>query len=234
MQGAAKEEEAEMPPGTLDWYDGIAYGRIARRIYIPAPYRERLLLWFHASRYGGHQGVTRTANRMRRFVWWPKLQASVQDFIASCPICNSLKPLRRTGGTVGALDRPRLFQLVSMDYVGPRTYNNKTWSIFVMIDHYSRFMVTTVAPQQTAGGAITSLRDHWVAKFGVPRMVLCDQGPQFQAQRFQTYVTKTLGANCLHIQGVPKRKWDERERTQDPGDRPERRPFTDGRESREY
>ncbi|MGH2624565.1 MAG: RNase H-like domain-containing protein, partial [Sphingobacterium sp.] len=96
MQADAKAEEVDLPPGTLDWYDGIAYGRRTKKLFIPSKYRMQLVMWFHASRYGGHQGVTRTANRLRKLVFWPNLQRDVQQFVGSCPICNVIKPLVRS------------------------------------------------------------------------------------------------------------------------------------------
>jgi len=56
-----------------------------------------LLLWFHVSRFGGYQGITCMTNRLRKYVWWPNMQAAVVDFINSCPICNAQKPLPMIG-----------------------------------------------------------------------------------------------------------------------------------------
>ena len=188
----AKAEEAELPPGTFDWYNGTAYGRVSRRMYIPKRYRNQLLLWFHTSRFGGHQGVTRTTNRLRKFVWWPNLQLSVLDFINSCPVCNAIKPLKSTKGERGALDRPNLFQLISIDYIGPRKYMGRSFYILVIVDHYSRYMVTVVVDSIATPTTANAIRDHWVAKFGAPRAILADRGSTFTAQSFTNYVRKEL------------------------------------------
>ena len=192
MQSAAKEEEESLPKGTLDWYNGVAYGRVSRRMYIPIPYRYQLLLWFHASRYGGHQGVTRTTNRMRKFVWWPNLQQAVVEFINSCPICNAIKPLKSTGGQPKVLERPQLFQLISIDYIGPRKFEGEKYFILVIVDHYSRYMAAAADKEQTAAAAIKSLELHWISKFGAPSAILADRGAQFTAQQFKEYVKSTL------------------------------------------
>ena len=194
---AAKLEEATLPPGTLDWYEGTAYGRRSKRIYIPERYRMDLLLWFHMSRFGGHQGVTRTTNRLRKYVWWPNMQLAVVDFINSCPLCNATKPLKATGGVAGALSKPQLFQLVSLDYIGKRTYSNRSVWILVIVDHYSRFMSAIAMDSIASPHPRQAFRDHWISKFGAPLAVLCDRDPTFTSQEFKDFVLQTCKAR-LH------------------------------------
>jgi hypothetical protein len=194
MKKEMEKEAATYPKGTFDWQDGIAYGRLARRMYVPTKFREQVLLWFHASKYGGHQGVTRTSNRMRKFIWWPRMHQAVQEFIQSCPVCNAIKPLRSKGGEKKALDKPQLFQMISVDFVGPRKLHDEEWYFLVIVDHYSRFMVAHASQEATAEGAITTLRDKWVAKFGAPLAVLSDRGAQFTSTKFKDFITKGLKA----------------------------------------
>jgi hypothetical protein len=198
MADESKRDEAELPPGTLDWYDNVAYGRKSRKIYIPKKYRVQLLLWFHTSRFGGHQGVTRTVNRLRKYVWWPNLQLSVVDFINACPVCNSLKPHRTLKEQMSTLNKPQLFQMVSMDYIGPRTYWASSHHILSIVDHYSRYMVTVVSPTTSALQAKEALQDHWVAKFGAPQAILTDRGTEFTAHVFRNYVTDELKAKLYY------------------------------------
>lgn len=199
MAQEAKLEETNLPAGTLDWYNGAAYGRHSRRLYIPEKFRLRLLLWFHTSRFGGHQGITRTVNRLRKYVWWPNMQSTVVQFINSCPICSAIKPLRSTGGTVGALNRPNLFDLVSVDFIGPRKFINKSFYILVIVDHYSRFMVAITSNTTANPVAENILRDHWVSKFGIPRAILADRASCFTSKLFKQYICQTLGSKLYHV-----------------------------------
>jgi hypothetical protein len=199
MSESCKQEEKDMKPGTLDWYEGAAYGRMSRRMYIPTKFRLQILLWFHCSRYGGHQGITRTTNRLRKFVWWPQMQQAVVEFINACPICNAIKPLPSGGGEQRALNAPNLFQTISLDFVGPRQFRGvKTW-ILVIVDHYSRFMITVPTNSTASPFLEEAVREHWVAKFGIPRYFLCDRGPEFTAETFKNYVRVTLNATLLFV-----------------------------------
>ena len=142
------------------------------------------------------QGVTRTANRLRRFVWWPGLQSDVVAYLNACPVCCALKSLRSAGGITGALEVKTLFSIVSMDFVGPRRYGQITFHLAVMVDHYTRFMVCVLLEEASSQSAIDSLQQHWIAKFGTPRAILTDRGAQFTSTKFKTYVAKYL--QCRH------------------------------------
>ena len=194
----AKREEPSLKPGSIDWYNNVAYGRISRRMYIPEKFRKQMLMWFHASRFGGHQGITRTTNRLKKYVWWPNLQKSVVDFINTCPICNSMKPMKATGGEKGALERTKIFELISIDFIGPRKFHMRSYYIMVIVDHYSRFMVAVVTNTTATPAASNILHDHWVAKFGVPKTILCDRDPVFTAQHFKDFVTKECGSKLYY------------------------------------
>ena len=198
MAEQAKLDEGSLPKGTLDWYEGAAYGRKGQKLYIPRMFRERLLLWFHASRFGGHQGVVRSVNRMRKFVWWPNWHKDVEEFIKACPVCNATKCLRTSHGTSGALDSSYLFRMVSLDHVGPRTFKGQKYYILVIVDHYSRYMVPIVCNDATAASTTSCFRDHWVAKFGAPATVLTDRGTAFTSVLFQQYVERNLQAKISY------------------------------------
>ena len=192
MREQSKLDELELPPGALDWYNDTAYSRLTRKMYVPKMFREQLLLWFHTSRFGGHQGVTRTTNRLRKYVWWPNLQLSVVDFINGCPVCSAIKPLRSTKLGAGALSQPGLFHLISMDFIGPRTYWGKKFWILSIVDHYSRYMVTAVLDSTATPAAEKVVRDHWIGKFGAPLGVLTDRGPEFTSKSFGSFVREYM------------------------------------------
>lgn len=197
MSTAAKEDELELPPNTIFWRDGIARFSRNKKIYIPQKFRQRVLLWFHGSKFGGHQGVTRTINRLKKFIGWPGLHKEVEEFICKCPVCNVIKPLPKGGrGIKGALDRAELFLTVSLDFMGPRKYDDKDVYILVIVDHYSRFMVTAAMFEcPTTASIIENLHRYWFPSFGIPRVLLTDQGPQFRKE-WTEYLRVQLG--CRH------------------------------------
>ena len=46
---------------------------------------------FHASKIGGHEGVTKSVSRICKQFYWPKMQQDIRDFVRECTICQRTK-----------------------------------------------------------------------------------------------------------------------------------------------
>lgn len=179
--------------------DDMLYYARNNRLYVPTELREDFMHWFHASRYGGHCGINRTLRRMNKWIWWPDMRKEVTAYIQRCPICNlKEKKVSRRSGMIGVLDRPYPMQLVSLDFVGPRTWNNAQFYYLVIIDHATRFVVTEVCKEATAAVAKKVFSKRWISIFGVPDVVLTDRGSTFRAAEFTEYVVKELGSYHMY------------------------------------
>jgi hypothetical protein len=58
-----------------------------RRVVIPRSLRKRIMDELH----DGHQGICKTKQLARGFVWWPKLDQDIQDLVRNCTICLSVR-----------------------------------------------------------------------------------------------------------------------------------------------
>eukprot|EP00923_Selenidium_pygospionis_P023948 GHVN01041652.1.p1 GENE.GHVN01041652.1~~GHVN01041652.1.p1 ORF type:complete len:227 (-),score=19.31 GHVN01041652.1:197-877(-) len=147
--------------------------------------------------YGGHRGINSTARRMKKFVWWPNLHHEVKRFVQAClPCTRNRAPVRAS--TTMVLTKPNPFELVSVDFVGPRSVWGQGWQYVVLIDHCSRFVVTKAVQSANGDSAIQALRELWSPVFGAPRAVLSDNGEAFQSKRFRDYVTGDLAAHLIY------------------------------------
>eukprot|EP00923_Selenidium_pygospionis_P023935 GHVN01041636.1.p1 GENE.GHVN01041636.1~~GHVN01041636.1.p1 ORF type:complete len:154 (-),score=8.28 GHVN01041636.1:197-658(-) len=100
--------------------------------------------------------------------------------------------------TTMVLTKPNPFELVSVDFVGPRSLWGQEWHYVVLIDHCSRFVVTKAVQSANGDSAIQALRELWSPVFGAPRAVLSDNGEAFQSKRFRDYVTGDLAAHLIY------------------------------------
>eukprot|EP00922_Rhytidocystis_sp_ex-Travisia-forbesii_P010312 GHVS01015134.1.p1 GENE.GHVS01015134.1~~GHVS01015134.1.p1 ORF type:complete len:172 (-),score=14.51 GHVS01015134.1:64-579(-) len=71
--------EAEIPAEEKKW---LHAGRI----------REAVIFYHHSGRFGGHQGINRTAARLRASVWWLDHRRVLQTPVALVVLCDS-RPL---------------------------------------------------------------------------------------------------------------------------------------------
>eukprot|EP00914_Ancora_sagittata_P023133 GHVO01045845.1.p1 GENE.GHVO01045845.1~~GHVO01045845.1.p1 ORF type:complete len:115 (+),score=4.23 GHVO01045845.1:272-616(+) len=107
--------------------DGMRYSVRGHTLYVPPALRQAILYWFHLGQFGGHLGSRRTIRRMKK------------------------KVLR------GILEKPRPFELVSLDHVGPREWFGKEVTYLVMIDHASRFAMAVQTTTLSAKEPLVTL-----------------------------------------------------------------------------
>ncbi len=74
--------------------DGIYYfkGPEDRLLpFIPSDLYTDIVRMFHSSYLGGHTGVRKTVTRLQQHVYFPRMYAIVEKFVASCPSCQMHK-----------------------------------------------------------------------------------------------------------------------------------------------
>ena len=55
------------------------------------------------------------------------------------------------------------------------------------VDYYSNFIEIDLMTTMTSARTVTSLKKHY-ARYGIPRMIVSDGGPQFTSQEFKLFV----------------------------------------------
>lgn len=92
-----------------------------RRLMIPpnSLFIQALLMQFHASIIGGHEGVLKTFKRMSREVYWPGMKSDITEFIKSCEICHKNKySTLSPAGLLSPLPIPaQVWSDISLDFV---------------------------------------------------------------------------------------------------------------------
>eukprot|EP01066_Platyproteum_vivax_P006324 Platyproteum_vivax@DN2122_c0_g1_i1.p1 len=97
----APEEELRQ---TVLLNDGLRYSSTNHYLYIPPRFRESLIFWFHASRFGGHCGISRSIRRLKaNKIWWPNLAKDVRNYVNNCLICLRKGRLMFRNGLEGVL-----------------------------------------------------------------------------------------------------------------------------------
>ena len=157
-------------------------------IFVPKKLREHVMHWFHASLEGGHQGINKTNKRMRKFVGWPGMLRDLRKYVECCPCRRVLKMSNQLfRGVRGVLECPRPLELVSIDFVGPKSWNGKEWYVACMVDHATRYMFNVVSHTNKSKDAKRALIE-WCGIFGAPQAILHDNGTEFTAEEFRNYV----------------------------------------------
>ena len=148
------------------------------RVVIPPKGRDFILMELH----GGHPGVSRMKALARNIVWWPGLDAMVENMIKNCSECQQVEPLPASEPLQLWSWPSRPWTRLHIDYAGPMDGR----MFLVVVDSHSKWLEVIPMKTATAKTTVQRLRTLF-SKFGVPESIVSDNGPQFAAAEFQDF-----------------------------------------------
>lgn len=85
----------------------------------------------------------------------------------------------------------RPWEMISVDFLGPytRSRSGNTYA-FVVTDIFSKFTLIQVMRDAKTSAVTTFLENNVFLLFGVPAVVISDNGPQFRAKQFINFLNK--------------------------------------------
>lgn len=155
---------------------------------IPTPNRNSVLNSCHDDPLAAHLGVAKTLSKISELYYWPKMKLSVSRYIRNCQICGEQKCSQEARpGLMGQFKRVSYpFQLISLDLLGPFPRSKKgNQHLLVVTDWFSKFVLVHPMSRATASAIIKFLENQVFLIFGVPQIVLCDNGVQFTSNEFR-------------------------------------------------
>ena len=161
------------------------------RVVVPNSFRERILQDLHE----GHSGMVKTKAIARSYVWWPKLNQDIEDLCSSCSECQKTSNMPKAA-PVHPWDFPNNpWERLHMDFAGP--FLN---SMFLLIvDAHSKWLEIYPMKSTTAAKTVEKLRILF-SQYGLPKQVVSDNGPQFVAEEFQSFLAQH---GIRHVTSAP-------------------------------
>ncbi|CAB4022058.1 PREDICTED: uncharacterized protein K02A2.6-like [Paramuricea clavata] len=158
------------------------------RIVIPQALQQRAIDIAHET----HLGLTKTKALIREKIWFPNIDAMVKTTLDRCLTCQALgrpgPPAPITPTTMP--DGP--WQTVHVDFYGPLPTGEY---LLVVVDRYSRFPEVEIVHSTRASTVIPKL-DKIFAVHGIPTLLKSDNGPPFNGEEYQRYLT-ALGIKAI-------------------------------------
>ncbi|KAK9694520.1 Integrase core domain [Popillia japonica] len=133
------------------------------------------------------------------------MQPEIADHVRCCRICNAYK---RGAHQTPAPLRPHApagpFEVISVDVVGPMTAT-RTGNRFAIVaqDLYSRWIEAKAVKKATTTATVEFLEESF-QRFGYPRAILSDNGPQFMSIAWGSCATKMAMSSMDHPHIPPK------------------------------
>lgn len=156
------------------------------KLVVPKQLRRRVLEDMHDLPTSGHMGVFKTYSRLCERYFWPRSRSDVARYIKHCSVClrhknDSKKPAGLMLSHYPNATRP--WELISSDLIGPLPKSKKGNSyIFVVTDYFSKFCLTFPLRKATSAAVCKVLEENVFLLFGVPRVIISDNGPQYKKE----------------------------------------------------
>ena len=141
---------------------------------------------YHDAPLGGHQGVWKTFNKVRRNFKWKGMMADITKYIQKCPKCQrnkAGKPNKMQMKITDTADKP--FDKVYMDIVGPleETVNGNKY-ILTFEDDLTRFMDCYAISNTEASTVARKFFEEIITRYRIPKRLVTDQGANFTSDVF--------------------------------------------------
>ena len=154
----------------------IMYGT---RVMVPKLYQRRVLEELHH----GHLGIVKMKAIARSFVYWKNIDKDIEDAAKNCVHCAEIKTDPHKV-KVHHWEYPcKPWERIHIDYAGPMF----GFMFLVIVDAHSKWLEVYPMKSTTTFKTIESLRDCF-ARFGLPVMLVSDNGPQFTSHEFKTFM----------------------------------------------
>ena len=152
-----------------------------QRVCVPKSLQEEIVKLAHE----GHQGITRTKQLLRMYVWFPGMDKLAEMTVQQCIPCQvATKSKKRAPLQMTKLpERP--WQKVSADFYTFPTAKE----LLVLIDNYSRFPIVEEVASTSHKQVIPKL-ENFISTFGIPEELTSDNGPPFNGKPFQEFCSE--------------------------------------------
>ncbi|CAH8546802.1 unnamed protein product [Schistosoma rodhaini] len=161
------------------------------RIVIPRNLRNQVLKQFHS----GHPGISKMKSLARSYAYWPSMDHDIEQKCRSCSSCleAAKNPNKAEPQPWPKPDGP--WQRIHADFAGPIQGRN----YLVVVDAFTKWPEVYDMPKMTSESTIRKLTGLF-ACFGVPEILVTDNGTQFMSSVFKRFCTEN---GISHLQSPP-------------------------------
>ena len=148
------------------------------KVIIPPKLKISVLEQLHLN----HPGVVKMKALARSFVWWPRIDLDIENYVKGCNNCQfaqkspCLAPLHSWPIT------SYLYERIHVDFAEK---NSKYY--FLVVDSFSKWIDIFPMSAATTNKTIELLR-YLMAAYGLPKELVSDNGPQFTSHEFRDFL----------------------------------------------
>ena len=166
-------------------------GNLDTVLCIPTSKVHILLNAYHSSILGGHTGITKCYHTISQRFYCPNLAENLRAYITGCHVCqlfkkgkDSKRPYqKRINLNVPAMTK------ISMD-IKKMPVNKGYLHILVLLCEVTNYMVALPLMSTRTPHILDAFQKGYLAYFGPPTHIICDQDPAFTSSLMEAFVTQ--------------------------------------------
>jgi hypothetical protein len=162
--------------------DGMLITEKGQRV-VPELLRGRVMTLYHYTPFAAHLATAKMVPLLKEIFYWPELQEDVEALVASCLECRMAKSTPTQGAIAVRHLMPEPFAWLALDHVGPLpTSKNGNEYLFVCLDVFSSWVEAFPVKNTSAEVVASVLWKEVMARYGVPKVLLTDNGAAFRGR----------------------------------------------------
>ena len=165
-------------------------GKLDTVLCIPTLKVHILLDTYHSSLIGGHSGITKCYQTISQRFYCPNLAENPRAYITGCHICQMFKKgknFQRPYQKRMNINTPAMTK-ISMD-IKQMPVNKGYSHILVLLCEVSNYMVALPLSTTRTQNILEAFQRGYLAYFGPPTHIICDQDPAFTSSLMEAFVT---------------------------------------------
>ncbi|XP_037501017.1 uncharacterized protein K02A2.6-like [Rhipicephalus sanguineus] len=170
----------------LTYYQDLVYW--GHRIVLPTALNRHILDLLHET----HPGMATMKNIARSLFWFPGLDGEIERLVRECPACVQAAAMPPAQTPVPWPTTGEKWSRLHADYAGPIEGH----MILVVVDSETKWIEAVPTKSATAEVTVEALRAMF-ARFGLPRTLVTDNGPQFTGFHFRNFLAQNQSCKSL-------------------------------------
>ena len=148
-----------------------------QRIVVPTALRQEMKAILHT----GHSGIECCKRRARDTQYWPGINAHLEDYVASSTTCLEFRNQQQKEKLI-----PHDIPSEVWSKVGTDLFHLRNKDYLIIADYNTKFFEISELPNTLATTVVSHTKNVF-ARFGIPKSVISDNGPQFTSQEYKLF-----------------------------------------------
>ncbi|RDX80240.1 Tf2-8, partial [Mucuna pruriens] len=148
---------------------------------------------YHAAPRGRHYGSTQTTRKVLDCgLYWPTIFRDAYQFVSTCNKCQKAEMAitRRHEMPQQPILFCEVFDVWGIDFMGPFPVSNGYSYILLFVDYVSKLVEAIATKTNDAKVVVDFLKSNIFCRFGVPKVLISDQGSDFYNRAMSSLLHK--------------------------------------------